>query len=148
MSRRKANKHATRVAGFKLRAQVLAVFFVASAFAIVGRGFYLQIMQHQMLATEGETRHVHRMSVAAHRGPIVDRRGEPLALSSPVDSIWAKPTDLMTEAERLPQLAEALDLDVDTLLRKVNRNLDKHFIYLRRRALPEHVVAADALRLP
>ena len=57
--------------------------------------------------------------IAPNRGVITDRNGEPLAVSSPVESIWANPQELLKAQARLPQLADALGMDRDELVRRL-----------------------------
>ena len=71
-------------------------------------------------------------TIAAHRGTITDRNGEPLAVSTPVDSVWVNPQELARNIEQLPQLATALKHDQQELARRVTSNLDREFLYLAR----------------
>ena len=79
---------------------------------------------------------------------ITDRNGEPLAVSSPVESIWANPQELLKAQARLPQLADALGMDRDELVRRLSQRADKEFVYLKRRINPDEAKAILALEIP
>jgi cell division protein FtsI (penicillin-binding protein 3) len=71
-----------------------------------------------------------------------------LAVSTPVDSIWAAPQELKPALERLDELAEVLELEADWLARRITSNLDREFVYLRRHLRPDHAARALELGLP
>src|SRR3546814_7840586 len=77
-----------------------------------------------------------------------DRKGWPLPVSSPVESFWGIPQELLNAPERLPQLAKALDVPLDQLTRKLGQRSDKEFIYLKRRINPDEARAILALDIP
>lgn len=124
---------------------VLAVFGV---FAVVlgARAFDLQVLDRQFLVEEGTKRHVRTVDVPAGRGAIRDRRGEPLALSAPTESVWAVPSAVLEAPERLSALAGRLETGVAELREKLNRHRDRQFLYLRRQLSPaqaRHVMDLD-----
>jgi cell division protein FtsI (penicillin-binding protein 3) len=79
---------------------------------------------------------------------ITDRNGEPLAVSTPVESISANPKEVLDAPERLPKLAAALGTDVDTLTRRLTQRADKEFVYLKRRINPAEARRILALDIP
>jgi cell division protein FtsI (penicillin-binding protein 3) len=79
---------------------------------------------------------------------ITDRNGEPLAVSTPVESIWANPQELARNQDRLPQLARALGVPADYLARKVSQRSDKEFMWLQRRMNPAQAKRILALDIP
>ena len=81
-----------------------------AATGMVARAAYLQLIHKDFLQGQGDERFLRVIEVPAHRGMIVDRNDEPLAVSSPVDSIWAEPKDLLEQRARWPQLAAALGM--------------------------------------
>jgi cell division protein FtsI (penicillin-binding protein 3) len=121
------------------------VAFALVAIALEARVLQLQLIDNEFLAAEGDDRHLRTVEISAHRGPITDRHGEPLAVSTPVDSIWANPKELKTELGRLPELARVLDVDGEWLMRRITSNLEREFVYLKRHLSP--TAAADVLRL-
>jgi cell division protein FtsI (penicillin-binding protein 3) len=123
---------------------VLGVFALV-ALVLEARVLQLQLIDNEFLAAQGDDRHLRTVEISAHRGPITDRHGEPLAVSTPVDSIWANPSDLKAELGRLPELARVLEVDSEWLMRRITSNLDREFVYLKRHLSPAD--AADVLRL-
>jgi len=130
------------------RSLLLLGCFVLAGGALEARLFYLQLIDREFLSAQGDDRHLRTVQISAHRGPIVDRNGEPLAVSTPVDTIWANPKVLMPAVERLGELADVLELEQDWLVRRVTSSLDKDFVYLRRHLRPDHAARALQLGLP
>ena len=117
-------------------------------FALVGRAVDLQLVDNDFYRQQGDARFVREIPIAVSRGMITDRNGEPLAVSSPVESIWANPQELLRNPGRLPQLADALGLPLDQLTRKLGQRSDKEFVYLKRRINPDEAKAILALDIP
>ncbi len=130
------------------RSTALLVVFIMAGSILEGRVLYLQILEKDFLTAQGDDRHVRTVQISAHRGPITDRYGETLAVSTPVDSIWAAPQELKPALERLDEFAEVLELDADWLARRITSNLDREFVYLRRHMRPDHAARALQLGLP
>jgi cell division protein FtsI (penicillin-binding protein 3) len=124
------------------------VAVVIGGVTLEGRVLYLQILKKDFLVGQGDDRHLRTVQISAHRGPITDRHGEPLAVSTPVDSIWAAPQELMPALDRLGHLAEVLDVEADWLARRITSNLDREFVYLRRHLRPNDAARALSLGLP
>ena len=78
----------------------------------------------------------------------MDRNGEPLAISTPVDSVWANPTELAPAVDNVPELARILELDSQLLIRRITRSMDKEFLYLKRHLSPDQAARVMALKLP
>ncbi|HYR05832.1 MAG TPA: penicillin-binding protein 2, partial [Gallionella sp.] len=76
------------------RATALFVVLLAGLACLFGRGAYLQVMHGDFLQEKGNARYSRVIEVIAHRGMITDRNGEPLAVSTPVESVWASPEDV------------------------------------------------------
>ncbi len=106
---------------------------------LVWRVLSLQIldMEHgyEFLQGEGAKRTVRTAEIPAYRGVISDRRGEPLAVSTPVVSIWANPT-LLKDSPRLGELAQALGIEPSVLQEKLAHYEGKQFMYLLRHQVP------------
>ena len=146
MSRRK--KKSQRVDWRRWRSLALLGCFAVAGGALEARLIYLQLVDREFLSAQGDDRHIHTVQISAHRGPIVDRNGEPLAVSTPVDTIWANPNDLMPAIERIGELAEILDVEEDWLVRRITSNLNREFVYLRRHLRPDDAASALQLGLP
>jgi cell division protein FtsI (penicillin-binding protein 3) len=130
------------------RVTLIGVFFALVATSLVARAVHLQVLNKDFLNQQADTRHLRTERISAHRGTITDRNGEPLAISTPVDSIWANPKELAPAVDRVPQLARALGIDPQQLMRRVTRSMDKEFLYLKRHLSPEQAQDVLALQLP
>lgn len=124
------------------------VCFAMFASALVVRAVYLQVLDKDFLNQQADTRHLRTEKISAHRGTITDRNGEPLAISTPVDSIWANPQEFAAAVDSIPQLARILELDQQTVMRRVTRSMDKEFLYLKRHISPAQAKQVLDLKLP
>lgn len=114
---------------------VMALIFGGFA-ALALRAIHLQAWQTEFLNLQGEKRVNRVVPIPAHRGMILDRRGEPLAISTPVESLWVNPREAQASAEQIRALAELLGED-DAALASVFADKGKSFVYLRRQVSPE-----------
>jgi len=130
------------------RAMLVMAFFVLAAGSLLARAVHLQVLNKDFLNQQADSRHLRTEKISAHRGSITDRNGEPLAISTPVDSVWANPGELVTAVDRVPELAKALKLDSQLLMRRITRSMDKEFLYLKRHLSPEQAQQVMALKLP
>jgi cell division protein FtsI (penicillin-binding protein 3) len=136
---------AQRFAG---RTTLVLACFALFASALVTRAVYLQVLDKDFLNQQADTRHLRTEKISAHRGTITDRNGEPLAISTPVDSIWANPKEFAAAVDSIPQLARILGLDQQTVMRRVTRSMDKEFLYLKRHISPAQAKQVLDLKLP
>ena len=136
---------ARRFAG---RVTLVSAFFGLIAVSLVARAVHLQVFNKDFLNQQADTRHLRTEKISAHRGTITDRNGEPLAISTPVDSVWANPKEFAPAVDSVPALAKVLGIDAQTLMRRITRSMDKEFVYLRRHLSPEKAAEALALKLP
>ncbi|ANO52188.1 peptidoglycan D,D-transpeptidase FtsI family protein [Woeseia oceani] len=130
------------------RTVLVGTFFVFAAGSLVARAVHLQVFNKEFLNEQADTRHLRTERITAHRGAIMDRNGEALAISTPVDSIWANPQELAVAVDQVPQLANALDMDSQLLMRRITRSMNKEFLYLKRHLSPEQAHRVLALKLP
>jgi len=133
---------------FRWRAHVLQGLLTLACAALLWRAVNLQLVDHGFLARQGDARFSRVLQIAAHRGTITDRYGEPLAVSTPVDSIWVNPGELALANEQIPRLAGALGLDRQELARRITSNLDREFLYLARGRQPAEAAEIKALGIP
>jgi cell division protein FtsI (penicillin-binding protein 3) len=112
---------------------------------LAGRAVDLRLNHHDFLQRQGDARHLRVVRVPAHRGIITDRHGEPLAISTPVESLWVNPRELATERGRWGELTAVLGLKSDTLHRVIAERIEREFVYLRRHVAPD--VARKVLSL-
>ena len=96
----------------------------------------LHILERDFLQSQGDARTIRTVPLVANRGVITDRNGEPLAVSSPVRSIWVNPQEIGSQANSIQRLASELALDVDALRESIARNSSKEFLYIKRRLAP------------
>ncbi len=120
----------------------LIVFFVLLAFAmLVGRLAFIQIIEPDNLIREGDMRSIRAKTLQSARGIISDRNGEALAVSVPVDAVWADPVTIfkqggLVEKDRWYALADVLSLDRQEMMKKLEDNRTRRFIYLQRQVSP------------
>ena len=103
-----------------------------AAVVLVWRAVCLQVLDKQFLQDQVQARHLRVVTLSAHRGMITDRNGEPLAISTPVESVWMNPQQLGGEQQRIPELEKVLSLRYATVQRLLARRSDRKFVYLRR----------------
>lgn len=116
----------------------LVLGMLLSGFGLVSaRAVYLQVLNSDYLQSQGDTRHTRVLMDNSHRGMILDRNGVPLAISTPVDSVWAHPKTLAKERNRWSQLAALLGLNTYELSKLVNKHSGREFMYLKRHITPE-----------
>ena len=120
---------------------------LASA-GLVARAFDLQVVRKQFYQDQGDARFLREMPIPVSRGTIFDRNGEPLAVSTPVMSIWANPSEVLEHADRIPELAKALGVDADELTKRLQERTGREFVYLRRQMSPDAAEDVLALGIP
>ncbi|MCE0494248.1 penicillin-binding transpeptidase domain-containing protein [Vibrio salinus] len=131
----------------------LIVAFVLVAFsALVGRVAYIQIIQPDNLIHQGDLRSVRAKTLPSARGIITDRNGEPLAVSVPVEAVWADPAtiikkDELKDVKRWYALADVLGLNRKGLIRKIEKNKTRRFVYLQRQVNPAMAKYVRELKL-
>ena len=126
------------------------VFFMAAAgfVALGGRAFYLQGVNTSFLQAKGEQRYGRVVEMPASRGPVKDRNGQILAISTAVESIKASPEDLAdADDAQVRQLGQALGMDPRDIRQKI-ANKDRQFVYLKRQISPDQAAKVMALRAP
>jgi cell division protein FtsI (penicillin-binding protein 3) len=133
---------------FRWRAWLLFGVLAAAAVGLVWRAVNLQLVDHTFLTGQGDARFSRVVTTVAHRGMITDRSGEPLAVSTPVDSVWVNPQELAPATDQIPRLAAALHLDPDDLARRVTSSLDREFLYVERHLPPAQAERVTQLGIP
>ncbi|MEE8266571.1 MAG: penicillin-binding protein 2 [Acidiferrobacterales bacterium] len=112
------------------------------------RATYLQVVASDYLQRQGDARYLRTVTDNAHRGMILDRNGSPLAISTPVQSVWADPPAFMRARQHWPALARVLGLQQRDLARQVRKYADREFMYLKRHVTPDVAARARALKIP
>ncbi len=129
------------------RSRLMLLLLLAGFAVLIGRAIYLQGLHNDFLRERGEARYGRVLEITAHRGIIMDRHGEPLAVSTPVESVWASPDDVRITPEQERQLAKLLNLNVSEL-RKRLEDKSRDFVYLRRQLPPDDAAKVVGLHLP
>lgn len=119
---------------------VIAFVFLAFA-ALVSRVAYIQIIEPDNLIRQGDLRSVRVKEIPSARGIISDRNDEPLAVSVPVEAVWADPKtifdkDGLAQIDRWYALADVLGLERQSMIDKISANKKRRFIYLQRQVSP------------
>ncbi|WP_311947917.1 peptidoglycan D,D-transpeptidase FtsI family protein [Halomonas piscis] len=115
---------------------LVLVGIVAVAAVLVGRITLLQVMDRPFLQSQGDARTLRHEAIPAHRGMVTDRYGEPLAISTPVVTLWANPQKLPEDPVRRVMLAQALGMSLFDLDARIARYDEHEFMYLRRQMTP------------
>ena len=129
------------------RLSVVFVFMLLAA-ALLVKTLDMQILHSEFFEKQGDARQLRTVSISAHRGDIVDRNGEPFAVSAPVHSIWLNPKVAKDHLNALLNVAALLSIDVISLKEKIKRNGHREFLYLKRHASPELADEVMALKVP
>ena len=133
---------------FRSRLRFVLAALVLVAVALVARAVDLQMLDEGFLEEQGHARFTRIAKLSANRGGIYDRNGEPLAASTPVDTVWACPPEVMAAADQIPRLAEALNRDKKWLTQVITSNLDREFVYLVRHMRPSDAQQVAELKIP
>ncbi|HYH42531.1 MAG TPA: penicillin-binding protein 2 [Burkholderiales bacterium] len=129
------------------RSRLLLIGLIGWFIALVARALYLQGLHNDFLQAKGESRYSRVIALSATRGMIVDRHGEPLAISTPVESVAASPADIEISTGETTRLARLLEVDVAELRRRLS-DTKKEFVYLKRQLPPEHAAKVVELNIP
>ena len=126
---------------------MLLIFLLCSV-VLIARAVNLQVMETDFLQGQGEARFLREVIIPSTRGVISDRNGEPLAVSTPVDSVWVHPGQLLEYPDKIKPLARLLGADADDIERKLRRRANKEFVWLKRRLNPSVTAQISALDPP
>jgi cell division protein FtsI (penicillin-binding protein 3) len=127
------------------RRKMVVIFIMACMAVLVGRAVDLQVLNKEFLKDQGDIRHVSDVSVSAYRGMIKDRNGAPLAISTPVESIWMNPQQIdPTKKDEIRQVEKLLNLPKEKTSDLVNGDAHRQFAYIARQVSP---VIADQVKV-
>lgn len=115
--------------------------------ALMVRAVYLQGIHNDFLQQKGDARYGRVVDINAHRGMITDRHGEPLAVSTPVESIWASPPDVEATSPQVKKLAQILGMNSDEVKKRLF-DKTRDFTYLKRQLPPEQAEQIVKLDMP
>jgi cell division protein FtsI (penicillin-binding protein 3) len=143
----KASRDAEPAAG-AWRTWLVGAMLTLGGLALVARAVFLQVIDEDFLNRQGDARILRDVKLSANRGMVLDRNGEPLAVSTPVDTVWADPRKLAQHPQDFARLAKALDRDPQWLARRVTSSLEREFVYLVRHMRPQDAAKVKALGIP
>jgi len=132
----------------RARRVLLAGLMLSGFVLMAGRAAQLQLLDSDFLQGQADARHLRVVQVPAHRGMISDRNGEPLAISTPVQSVWANPQELVASHNDLARVAGLLGVKAERLQRLLGQRKDREFVYLRRHLAPDRAQQVMALDIP
>ncbi|NOU00792.1 MAG: penicillin-binding protein 2 [Gallionella sp.] len=128
------------------RATLLFSLLLLGLASLVGRGVFLQGIHNDFLQKKGSARYSRLVEVNAHRGMITDRNGQPLAVSTPVESVWASPSDVEVTGGQVKKLAQILGVNPEDLRVKL-MDETRDFVYLKRQLPPDQAEKVVGLNL-
>ena len=141
----KARHHIVKLPAWRRRVLLIAVLIGFAGLFV--RGIYLQSLHKEFLQQKGDARYSRTLVLQAHRGKISDRNGELLAISSPVESVWASPPDVMINKQQKNSLAKLLIMKTKDIDQKI-ANRKREFVYLKRRISPDLAAKVMSLEIP
>ncbi len=139
-------RETVKIIEFPMRRWFLLSLYTVCMAGLLFRAVDLQVLNKEFLQDHGDARALRIVKIPAHRGMITDRNGESLAISTPVNSIWAVPRKVMAANSKLDQLAEYLQMDEEELTSILNDRIGRQFVYLKRHVVPalaEQVMSLD-----
>lgn len=130
------------------RLMTLAIFFSVLLVILIWRMLDLTVLHRQFLQGQGNARSLRVIDIPAYRGMITDRNGTPLAISTPVESVWVNPKEFSPDEDQFMQLAKYLNLKPKELSRRVVNAQNREFLYLQRQLTPMLVKKIKSLKIP
>jgi cell division protein FtsI (penicillin-binding protein 3) len=119
------------------RSRFVLIFCLGAFVLLIGRSFYLQGFDNDFLQAEGEARYARVVDIPASRGAVMDRNGKALAISTPVESIWAAPSAMkQLDSAQVVKLAALLAMDTKTLSTRL-ADKEKNFVWVKRQMSPD-----------
>lgn len=119
---------------FRLITVMLALLSIT--LVLLWRAVDLHVVNKAFLQNQGDARYLRELPLAAHRGMITDRHGEPLAISTPVDSVWVNPSEFVSARSQWDKLANMLDLEMQQIVKTIAQRRDREFVYIKRHVEP------------
>ncbi|MCQ8104159.1 penicillin-binding protein 2 [Methylomonas sp. SURF-2] len=133
---------------FPIRRKLLLGTMLTAMLTLTGRAMHLQVFDKEFLQDKGDLQHIGIVDVPAYRGQIKDRNGEPLAISTPVQSIWMNMRQLKdSEKDKLAQMAQILGMTDKDMLAFLKKEAGKRFVYVRRQINPDLADKVKALEI-
>ena len=131
---KKTNSHL-----FRNRFLIVLFFILGATIVLVFRSFQLQYLERDFLNQQADARHIRTEKMASSRGSIFDRRGTPLAVSTPIDSVIINPKQFLSSTGKKVKIiliSNILELETKEALRRIEDKSSKSFMYLKRHISP------------
>lgn len=148
MSRRSRHRHKQSHLFHQWRHYFVVALFFLCVSGLIWRLVFLTVIDRDFLQRQGDARTIREVEISAYRGMITDRNGEPLAISTPVDSVWANPQEFAPSSSQFTQLAEILKLSPINIRERVDQMKTREFLYLERSVTPSIAEEVKALEIP
>ncbi|MBU0455933.1 MAG: penicillin-binding protein 2 [Pseudomonadota bacterium] len=132
----------------RIRFYFVLFFLLLMVGSLIARVVYLTIYDRAFLQKQGNARILRSVKIPAYRGMIVDRNGDPLAVSTPVDSVWVNPQDFPNTYANVIHLQNLLHLSSQKIEHIVRSNAKRQFVYLRRNLSPQVAKQIQELAIP
>ncbi len=129
------------------RIRVFGVLFILAFCVISVRAYQLQVVEAPELRARADQQRNHVIKLAPRRGSIVDRHGNPLAVSLQVDSLYADPVLIRDPLATAERLAPILNIPQSQLLSSLTAN-NRRFVWLQRMMDPDVAAEIRQLKLP
>ena len=133
--------------GHQARLVIVSLFFFILLAALLWRMLDLTVLHRQFLQGQGDARSLRVIDISAHRGMILDRQGAPLAISTPVQSVWVNPKTFAPTSQQLTKLSRLLGISEKRLMLAVKKALSREFLYLHRQIPPMLAKQIEALNI-
>ncbi|MGY6586782.1 MAG: peptidoglycan D,D-transpeptidase FtsI family protein [Wenzhouxiangella sp.] len=131
-----------------VRLWLTAILMLIGAVVLLVRAVNLQVVETEFLQSQGEARFLRQVEIPTVRGNLLDRHGEPLAVSTPVESVWAHPGELLQASDRIPLLAGVLETSAEDMERRLTQRAGREFVWIQRRIHPERADRIRELAIP
>ncbi len=152
------NRAVKKSAQFKPNTVAWRFYVVLAAVVLIYAGLmartaYIQVIEPDMLKKQGDNRSLRTNTKTVQRGSIVDRNGHELAISVPVETVWADPkiifeSNALTMDKHWQALADVLGQNVNKLKVRVTKNPNKRFVYIERKVAPAMANYIRELKIP
>ncbi len=149
--KRTSDKYKPSIANWRFYLVLLVIAFIY--LGLMARAAYIQVIEPDMLKKQGDMRSLRVATTQVERGTITDRNGHELAISVPVETVWADPKIILEKnalkmTEHWQALAEVLDQDVKKLTNRVLKRPNKRFVFLERQVSPAVANYIKKLNIP
>ncbi len=129
------------------RLHIILAILAIGAIAVIGRLGFLQVANKDFLNRQGDARTIRSVTMPSYRGLITDRHGKPIAVSTPVDSIWVNPKHFAATTQQLSKLSKILEKPAHDITTKIKQHEHRSFVYIKRGLAPSEAQAIKRLNI-